>query len=191
MLSSLDCDKVMDVISQMADESTLLENYVLPGLTSTLLPKGRLRMFTSSRYTEEFINPHSHRFDFACLVLRGQVWNTIYKPVPSLTPAANPWAVWEVSPVNGGLGEYSRQLFSNYSFYETQTSCHLAGQVYSMLDRDIHSIRFSRDAAVLFIEGPERKSYSHVLEPLNGFPDKVDTIPTFKTQPWMFQKAVN
>jgi len=191
MLKPVECDQIMGVVSQMADPSTHLENYVLPGLASTLLPKGKLRMFTASRYTEEFINPHSHRFDFACLVLRGQVWNTIYKQTQSLTNAANPWTVWEVTPVDGGLGTYKQQLLSKFSFYETQTSCHVAGQAYSMLDKDIHSIRFSRDAVVLFIEGPPRKDHSLVLEPLNGFPDKVNTVPTFKPQPWMFQKAAN
>lgn len=191
MLNNLECNQLMDVLGQMAEEETQVKNYVLPGLVSTLLPKGKLRMFTASRYTEEFINPHSHRFDFACLVLRGSVWNTVYSKVPELTQKADPWACFEVTPDRGGMGKYVRQKVSGLEFYEATTKQYRAGEVYAMLDYEIHSIRFSRDAVVLFIEGPQRKEHSCVLQPVGGFPDNVEDVDTFSPRPWMFQKAAN
>jgi len=56
-----------------------------------------------------------------------------------------------------------------------------------MQAHEIHSIRFSRDAVVLFLEGPEIHEYSWLLQPVTGFPDNVNTCPTFRVEPWMFQ----
>jgi hypothetical protein len=159
-----------------------LANYVLPGLDSTLLSQGRFRLFTSSRYTEEFITPHSHRYDFACLVLRGKVTNTIYRPRSNEISDAQLWARSQVLfRVEAGQHVYTVQDPINV-LYSAECKVYGAGEVYSQLSADIHSIRFSKDAVVLFLEAPERTGITHILEPVHGG----KRVPTFKTEDWMF-----
>jgi hypothetical protein len=53
-----------------------------------------------------------------------------------------------------------------------------------MKDNGIHSISFSRDAVVLFIESASTKNKSSILEPVvNG-----KVIPTFEVKEWMFKE---
>ncbi len=61
-----------------------IQNYILPGLTSWVLKPagdghGMIRMFESSRETQEFITPHTHRYGLHCEVLAGWVENTTWK----------------------------------------------------------------------------------------------------------------
>lgn len=54
-----------------------------------------------------------------------------------------------------------------------------------MKAEEIHSITFSRGASVLFFEGPRKTDTSTVLEPVvDG-----ETIPLFRTEPWMYGKV--
>ena len=59
-----------------------VDNYVLPGLTSSLIGgfgHGKVRLFSAERETREWVIPHSHRFDFGCLVLHGEVENILFE----------------------------------------------------------------------------------------------------------------
>lgn len=123
-MQPIDLMKLTDVLNQMRDEKSTLDNYALPGLSSTLLP--------------------------------------------------------------GGLGDYEKQVISQASCFTPVSTTYRAGDVYSMLNDDIHSIQFSRGAQVLFIEGPERSTTSIVLEPSTV--DLLSHVPTFETRPWMFKR---
>lgn len=186
-MQPIDLMKLTDVLNQMRDEKSTLDNYALPGLSSTLLPGGRLRMFECHRNTPELIAPHSHRYDFACLVLAGSVVNTVYKPCKGIEgPTSDFWAMSILTPIEGGLGDYEKQVISQASCFTPVSTTYRAGDVYSMLNDDIHSIQFSRGAQVLFIEGPERSTTSIVLEPSTV--DLLSHVPTFETRPWMFKR---
>lgn len=63
-----------------------------------------------------------------------------------------------------------------------QSTPYVHGDFYSMKASEIHSITFSRDALVLFFEGPEKATETLILEP---FVDG-QTVPTFQVQPWMY-----
>jgi len=55
-----------------------------------------------------------------------------------------------------------------------------------MKSTQIHSINFAKGTEVLFFEGPTIMDTSVILEPyVDG-----ETVPTFKTEPWMFKKAM-
>jgi len=53
----------------------VLEDYIVPGLRSTLLGTtaagGVIRLFEQEREPELFITPHDHRYSFDCYVLKG------------------------------------------------------------------------------------------------------------------------
>lgn len=161
-------------------------NYVIPGLTSWLIgtpnkEHGCIRMFTMSRDHEEPILPHSHRFDFRCLVLRGSVRNRVWHEAsPSLGD------LYEISDVSyeGVLGKHIKTTLLRGHFAKTECT-YGEGQEYSMKSEEFHSIFFSRNSAVLFFEGPNRLVSSRILEPVAGS----ETIPLFKTEPWMFKGA--
>lgn len=59
-----------------------VRNYIVPGLTSWLIGEpsshGKVRVFTCERDHQEAIAPHSHRYDFQCMVLHGHVTNKIW-----------------------------------------------------------------------------------------------------------------
>lgn len=172
-----------------------VRNYVLPGLTSWLVGgderHGRVRIFVSERDTREWIVPHSHRFDFACLVLSGEVVNTVFEvctvPVPKVpVPDArlHKYAIGIVRQVSGGLGGYRVARTAETGIYRELRTTYKAGQEYAMLAEDIHSISFSSGARVLFFEGPERRDETVILEPwCDG-----RVVPTFTTAPWMFER---
>lgn len=163
-----------------------IDNYVLPGLSSSLIEHGSVRLFRASRDTEEHITPHSHRFDFACLVLQGEVTNVVYKQEDSWYGCgADRYGVGVLVPIRGGLGGYELRRKTAPRLFSKQAATYKQGDVYSMLAAEIHSIKFSRDAVVLFLEGPEVNENSVILEPwANG-----EVIPTFRTEPWMFKRA--
>lgn len=164
-----------------------VEDYVIPGLTSSLIGTkaghGCVRIFEQSRHHEEPITPHSHRFDFCCLVLKGWVRNRVWVEDPDNNDAD----VYRPLRLNhhGSFGSYDilsvDEDQTSYSFKETLYN---EGMWYSMTADQYHSIYFSKGAVVLFIEGPNINTFSHVLEPLSG--DRV--IPTFKVEPWMFRR---
>lgn len=168
-----------------------VHNYATAGLSSHLIGGGdfgKVRLLTSDRDTREFITPHSHRYGFSCLVLRGEVHNTVYKQLlnpTQTTPSVNRWWPSTLFEKNGGLGEYDPLVPDNdWGWYQEELITYNANDWYSMSANDIHSIWFSRNTEVLFFEGPQENDYSRILEPYsNG-----QRVPTFNTAPWMFRK---
>lgn len=167
-----------------------VQNYVLPGLTSYLIgepsDKGRVRLFHATRDTRELVTPHSHRYDFTCLVLAGGVTNILYRQIASIFGGSEEgfeeYAKGVVRPI-GTLGEYELTPGTEPSRYGRQANRYLTGDAYSMQHPQIHSIQFDAGTKVLFLEGPNLVPDSFVLEPwCYG-----QRVPTFKTEEWMFQ----
>lgn len=163
-----------------------VRNYAIPGLTSWLIgnpsPCGTVRMFHCERAHQEAITPHSHRFDFQCLVLEGKVRNRLWKPVDRFYQGDGDWFQWSVLR-GAGLGQYERGSSTpgRYTFEDHEYE---AGGRYGMKADEIHSIYFDRNTRVLFFEGPQVSDKSAILEPLvDG-----ECVPTFKVEPWMFQR---
>lgn len=162
-----------------------IRNYIAPGLTSWLVggeSRGKIRLFTSDRDTRELITPHSHRFNFTCLVLRGHVTNVLFSRTYS---TGNSYAVGKLRAPKGGIGEYEFTPGEKGEYFSEEVTRYAEGDTYSMKCYQIHTICFSRDSAVLFFEGPEITDTSVVLEPWSD--DR--RVPTFVTQPWMFDRA--
>lgn len=154
-----------------------LSNYILPGLDSLLIG-ATTRLFVNTRKSIGEITPHSHRFDFQCLVLQGSVTNTLFVPHDD----GDEYAV-SLMTYLGKPGEY-QTAHSGIRWYKAADQGFTVGDWYGMLSHEVHSIRFSDDAVVLFIEGEQITKDSIYLEPhING-----ETIPTMKTESWMFQK---
>lgn len=182
--TSLDATQIINQLAQMAYSP--LRNYIVPGLTSQLIaegPKGKVRVFLSDRDQVDHITPHSHRFDFTCLVLKGGVVNTLYEPAQYGEPAdlfalgllahrANLPGEGVMTP--GTQGMPYKRIERQYS--EQQT--------YAMKATQIHSIRFLKGSVVLFFEGPQLTDTSVVLEPWSDG----QRVPTYGVQPWMFQR---
>lgn len=162
-----------------------LANYIVPGLDSYMIGDsdifGRVRLFQCSRDHREQITPHSHRFDFTAIVLQGSVKNLIWTESQN----GDPFCVTQLE-YSGKPGQYHETDNTTYKkmrITNQQTYCQ--GEVYNMTSEQIHSIEFSRDAIVLFFEGPVVANTSVILEPfVNG-----ERIRTFKTEPWMFKSA--
>lgn len=160
-----------------------IDNYVLPGLTSTLVGgfgNGKVRLFSAERASREWVIPHSHRFDFGCLVLHGEVENILFEP-----GNGQPYGKTTIRHrQNAAFGTYDVERHDEtFQFVEKPTR-YGVGQIYCMTAAQIHSIRFGETARVLFFEGPEVSNESVVLEPWCG--GKV--VPTFDTASWMFQR---
>lgn len=174
------------VLSQMAHSS--LGNYIVPGLTSWLLSapseKGCVRMFVSTRDQDEFITPHSHRFDFTCHVLEGEVINTMYCS-PTKT---EPGEVYQFGRLIYGdePGKHEQKYDGERALFRKVRSTYRAGAWYSMGASEIHSIRFSKGARVLFFEGPCRTNETVILLPVAYG----DPVPTFRVADWMYRKDV-
>jgi hypothetical protein len=169
-----------DVLMQLAHSP--VRNYAVPGLTSWLIGKpesggGCVRLFVSEREQQRDVTPHSHRFNFECLVLTGTVRNRIWQPSESGDLFFN------LRQENGRLGGYEISQQFQPVRYDFRDEFHHAGQWYGMDHDAIHSIFFSRGAKVLFFEGPEVTSETRILEPcVDGC-----RIPTLATEPWMFK----
>lgn len=160
-----------------------IRNYGIPGLHSSLLnaeaQQGMVRLFECSHSHQAPITPHSHRFDFQCLVLTGTVTNRTW------TKNSSGSTYLESRLIYGGeAGSYQGKEPVNTSRYAYTDAHYVAGDVYGMRAEDIHSIYFSEGAQVLFLEGEQRQSTSVILEPVVDD----ELIPTFKVEPWMFQK---
>lgn len=166
-----------------------LRNYAgIPGLTSWLIgeksPAGCVRLFECERNHDEAIIPHSHRFDFECFVMAGEVRNVIYtRTYPTNGPKAD--AFFRSTLKYGGhCGTYEREP-DQVVYVERTNKTYTQGQTYGMKANEIHSIYFSKGARVLFFEGPQVSDSSVILEPwCDG-----EAVPTFKIEPWMFKKA--
>lgn len=176
---------LIDIINDM--KHSTLRNYIVPGLSSSLVgdggSHGKVRVFDAGRETKEFITPHSHRFDFTCLVLRGVVQNTLFTLGGRV---CEKWCLSSVDQVCGadGLLNYKHVRETAHSLWSSETLTYSMGDVYHMDSDEIHSIAFARGAMVLFFEGPPKTFRSVMLEPWeNG-----RVVPTFRTEKWMFER---
>jgi hypothetical protein len=165
-----------------------VRNYATPGLTSELIgggEHGKVRIFHSDRDTRHFITPHSHRFNFTCLVLRGSVRNILYVRSDPQGPPSNLYSPALLTPVGEGMGKYQLTRTLDAQSYDEVSTVYGAGDTYGMRYHEIHSIYFSKDAEVLFFEGPNVTTETTILEPWsNG-----DVVPTFESPDWMFLRG--
>lgn len=165
-----------------------LENYIIPGLASSLVGGGnfgKVRLFSTDREARDFVTPHSHRFDFTCIVLSGLVRNTIFFDEQMMT--GDMWCQSTIDQVCGadGIRNYVHRRDDNPSRWNQDTQTYEPGDTYSMTYDQIHSIYFARGSQVIFFEGPELTSSSRMIEPwVNG-----KVVPTFKTEEWMFNRV--
>ena len=164
-----------------------ISNYIVPGLVSTLIGEdltgsSKIRLFSNTRTQDMPITPHSHRFDLACMVLKGSVENTIYHQWGDTSQSfTDDFAVSRLK-YGGSPGDYTLAPESVHSF-SRRVSTYVAGQWYFMNHEAIHSIKFSKGALVLIFEGPNKTNESVILEPhVSG-----KTIRTFEVEDWMFQ----
>ena len=181
-------DRIRDHLLDMGYDS--LHNYIVPGLVSTLIGEdphasAKIRLFRNTRVHDEFITPHSHRFDLACMVLKGVVENTLFDAVPYPGHTSDSYSdEYQVSRLlyEGNPGKYDKadtvvQRFGRHA------RTYVAGQWYFLKHSEIHSIKFSKDAMVLVFEGDSKTDATAILEPrVNG-----ETIRTFKVEDWMFK----
>lgn len=173
--------EIFDGLAHMAHSK--LTNYIVPGLASSLIGgngHGCVRLFESSRSHQENITPHSHRFDFQCLVLCGKVTNDIWRSVDTDDADGDAFTATELI-YEGKPGEYARKVVWSDRFNASR-STYFQGEWYSMKSNEIHSIYFDRNTKVLFFEGPEVTNKTLILEPcVDGV-----RIPTFDVKQWMF-----
>lgn len=181
-------DQICNHLLDMGYDS--LHNYIVPGLVSTLIGEdphasAKIRIFRNTRTQDEFITPHSHRSDLACMVLQGSVENTIFMPVPYPNVTSDIYSdEYQVSRLiyEGNPGKYDKADAVVQRFGRLATT-YTTGQWYFLKFDNIHSIKFSKDAIVLVFEGDSKTDTTYVLEPhVNG-----KTIRTFKVEDWMFQ----
>jgi hypothetical protein len=163
-----------------------VKNYIIPGLTSSLIGgqpgiDGCVRLFQCERDHQENITPHSHRFSFQCWVIEGTVTNRIWQPASAHAMEVDQYAMTTLK--FDGMGNYERDITTRHRFHY-QDYEYVSGECYSMTATQIHSIRFSRGAVVLFFEGPQERENSVILEPIVDN----EVIPTFKVEPWMFKR---
>ncbi len=175
----------VDALLRMAHSP--VSNYVLPGLTSSLIGSpsvhGTMRLFQNTRDHQETLTPHSHRFDFMCWVLRGSVRNRLWTKSYVSDRDADEYRTTTLH-YEGEIGKYAAKPADvhRWRYEDKQFS---EGQCYAMRAHEVHSIFFSRRAIVLFFEGPSAADSSIVIEPVvDG-----ETIPTLEVKPWMFQRT--
>lgn len=175
-----------DVAALLRMAHSPIRNYVIPGLTSSLIggvsKYGAVRLFQNSRDHQDTITPHSHRYDFMCWVLRGTVRNRLWSRSYATDPNGDEYRTTTLR-YGGDVGKYvSEPGQVNRWRYRDQTFDE--GQCYSMTANEVHSIFFSRGAVVLFFEGPSTAETSIVIEPVvDG-----ETINTLEVKPWMFKR---
>lgn len=169
-----------DFLKLMAHDP--VRNYIAPGLTSSLIGKGSkgcVRLFESSREQQFAITPHSHRFDFLCVVIQGSVRNRVW----TRSQVGQGDAFVETKLNFDSMGKYEFEELRVARFTH-QDHVHLKGETYEMKAPEIHSIYFGANTAVLFFEGPTVRNHSTILEPhVDGV-----KVPTFQVEPWMFTK---
>lgn len=154
-----------------------MRNYILPGLDSHLVG-ATTRVFRNTRHSIGMITPHSHRYDFQCLVLRGSVVNTLYR----LNPAGDLYQVTDAL-YKGRPGQFKTSV-NDLRRFSWQATPYGVGSWYGMTHDQIHSISFSDDAVVLFIEGEQVTDSSVYIEPHVGG----EVVETMRNEPWMFRR---
>jgi hypothetical protein len=181
----MDANRLIGELRAMAHNR--LDNYIVPGIRSELIggPGGsKVRMFTATREARDWVTPHSHRFNFTALVLAGVAHNTLFDRTAG--GGGDEWCLSSIDQVCGadGLRDYCHTRDTEPTRYMQFTRTYEAGDTYSMTHEEIHSVVFEKGTVVLFFEGPQVTSTSVMLEPwVNG-----KCLPTFRTEPWMFEK---
>lgn len=179
--------EIIDALEPMRHNA--LRNYIIPGVTSHLIGGdkfGKVRLFEAGRSARDFVTPHSHRFDFTCLVLTGDVRNTLYCESGCASATSEQWCISTINQVCGanGIEDYAHVRETSPTNWFQITNAYKAGDTYSMRYDEIHSIQFDRGTQVLFFEGPPKVTSSRMLEPwIDG-----KVVPTFTTESWMFQR---
>ena len=161
-------------------------NYGIAGVDSSLVNKGLVRVFECSREHQEAVTPHSHKFDFSCLVLEGKVRNRIWTELPTTSAFDDEGDLFMVSDLKylGDMGKYEKTP-NSVSKFTYDDDIYTAGDWYSMTYDQIHSIYFGRNTKVLFFEGETITNDTIILDPyVNG-----KHVPTFDIKPWMFEKV--
>lgn len=163
-----------------------VRNYIVPGLTSWMINDagelGKIRLFQCERDHQESIVPHSHRYDFSCAVLKGHVYNIIWKE--TLSNEDGDLFTESVLTYQNEIGKFN-VINSSLKRYKYESAIYREGDWYHMRHNEIHSIEFSKGAKVLFIESAIKCETSIMLEPnVNG-----QTIPTGEVKDWMFLKG--
>jgi len=136
-----------------------LENYAITGLSSSLI-KG-VRLFEQTAIQSNEITPHSHRFNFSCLVLCGRVINELWVRTDDINDIE---VKQSVLTYLGAVGKYQQSDIKETAYYKVIREGFKAGDTYAMRHDEIHSIRFSEGAKVLFFEEPSDISESIILE---------------------------
>lgn len=162
-----------------------LRNYVVPGLTSTLLASteggGKLRLFEMDREQEHYVVPHDHRYDFTAFVLAGMAEQIAYDVHHVSTPGEARWAAFQYLHRDGRLAGRSWGYFAG----TIRRATYLRGDSYRMGAKEWHSIRFGAGSRVLMVEGAGSGGYSSVLLPMvNG-----RLCDTFLVRDWMMEEA--
>jgi hypothetical protein len=173
-------DSLIELLQGM--RSNVIHNYIVPGLSSYLLRNGKVRLFEASRHQHHAVVPHSHRFDFMCLVLRGHVDHTVWEP-RSFDDQGDEWAIMEV---RGTFAEGYKVQHSELGYFAPVTKTYGVGGWYGCSHDEVHSVRFSSNALVLFIEGAPRFETHFVLSPV-GKKTRCGDPDILRTPEWMFE----
>lgn len=176
-------EKTMKDLVAVVDKmkSHRISNYVIAGLDSYLLgeERGMVRLFENSRDHQDSITPHSHRFNFTCLVIAGRVTNRIWE---------------ECNEEEGDFFESSRLDYSGEvgshiktpegrGWWKCEDHYYGTGETYSMDADQVHSIKFSRGAKVIFFQEEDMLKSSLIIEPVvNG-----EVVQTYKKLDYMFK----
>lgn len=175
--------KIRDSVQEM--KNSCLQNYVIAGLDSYLVGGegfGKVRLFENARDHQDSITPHSHRFDFTCLVLKGTVTNRVWTECKE--EHGDQFAVSTLK-YTGEVGVHEKKL-DELSFWRYDDFAYSAGHIYSMKHDEVHSIIFGKGCQVLFFEGPDKSDESIILEPyVNN-----TLIPTYRKESYMFNPVV-
>lgn len=153
----------IELLSSIVDamKANTINDYLIPGVSSSLLENGKVRVFDQTRHQTENIAPHSHRYDFVAFVLKGQVRNHVW--VKEEKDSDRMHVV--IQKYLGEPGKYEL-LHESDSGFRKETSFYGVGDIYGMTSDQIHSIEFERGSKVLFFEGPQISYKSKVLLPV-------------------------
>ncbi|CAA0365428.1 hypothetical protein ALT721_800034 [Alteromonas alvinellae] len=174
--------QLLPIIEQM--KGSQLKNYIIAGLDSTLLNNGKVRLFECNRNHLDSITPHSHRYDLTCIVLCGEVENTLF--TESNKPENADQFVVSKLTYTGSVGSFRKESDPAPKYFKSQSHTYREGSIYCMTADDIHSIRFKRDTKVLVFEGEIQTDTSLCLEPrVNG-----EHIVTLEKKPYMYKVNV-
>jgi hypothetical protein len=174
-------EDALEVINSMSNSR--ITNYVWPGMSSVLLGGdgcGLVRLFENSREQTTDITPHTHRYNFTAIVLRGWVLNRLWR---THRDCGDEYASSTIK-YNDEVGRHTKEDTFSVDEWGYTESRYSAGQTYHMDADEMHSIKFSRNAKVLMFEGPIISPFSLILEP---FVDG-ELVPTFHTAKWMFRR---